>query len=535
MNEEKTPPKRYRVDNAIILAAGLGARMVPLTYETPKGLIPVKGRPMVERQIEQLRARGVGEIVVVVGYLREQFDYLTDKYGVTLVYNPEYEEKNNLFSLYHALDHLKNSYVLAADTRLEENMFAAQESHSWYSCVYFEGATDEWGVSANGDGRITRIDACGRDTWALYGPAFFTETFSEKFAELIRAYCGRPGAENYYWEDVLRENLTDLPIYMNRQSRDNIREFENVPDLRAFDERYRDAGIDPVLQKIAQTFGVKGEEITGIEPLEGGMTNYSLVFRIGEQAYVFRTPGAGTEKLVDRAQEKEVYGAVAGLGIADEVVCIGADDGIKIAKYYDGVHTADVSSEADLRECVRLIRLVHGSGVRVKKSFDIGGMIEYYVALADEAGATRFADRDEVRDDMRRLLEKLEEPAVPETLCHGDFVPTNVLIDERGRGRLIDWEYSAMGDSVMDIAMFVIYARMDRSAAEHFLGMYEGGKPGRGALRRFYLSIALSGFLWTVWTEYKQARGKDFGDYGFAMYRYAKEYYAILLEEGYLE
>jgi len=82
--------KSYKVDNAIFLAAGFGSRFVPITYELPKGLVSVKGEPMIERQIRQLLEKGINEIIIVVGYLKEKFDYLIDKYKVKLVYNPDY-------------------------------------------------------------------------------------------------------------------------------------------------------------------------------------------------------------------------------------------------------------------------------------------------------------------------------------------------------------------------------------------------------------------------------------------------------------
>ena len=98
-----------RVDNAIIMAAGFGSRFVPLTYAIPKGLLEVFGERMIERQIEQLHAAGVTDITVVVGYLKDSFEYLIDKYGVSLVYNPDFKEKNNLSTLYHVKDKLKNT------------------------------------------------------------------------------------------------------------------------------------------------------------------------------------------------------------------------------------------------------------------------------------------------------------------------------------------------------------------------------------------------------------------------------------------
>ena len=92
--------RNYRMDSAVILAAGFGSRFVPLTFETPKGLLEVYGERMIERQIKQLHEAGVTDITIVVGYLKEKFEYLIDKFGVKLLYNPEYHNKNTLTTLY---------------------------------------------------------------------------------------------------------------------------------------------------------------------------------------------------------------------------------------------------------------------------------------------------------------------------------------------------------------------------------------------------------------------------------------------------
>jgi DNA-binding Lrp family transcriptional regulator len=152
--------KQFQVDNAIILAAGFGTRFVPFTYQTPKGLLEVKGVPMIERQIEQLLEKHIDEIIIVVGYLKERFDYLIDKYGVKLVYNPEFAEKNNYVSLYYALDYLKRSYILMSDNWIEHNIFNRWEPESWLSCALSTNSNNtiaQWRVIADKPGRINYI------------------------------------------------------------------------------------------------------------------------------------------------------------------------------------------------------------------------------------------------------------------------------------------------------------------------------------------------------------------------------------------
>lgn len=116
--------------NAIILAAGFGMRMVPINTETPKGLLEIKGERLIECTIRQLHEVGITEIYVVVGFMKEQYEYLIDEYGVELIVAPDYASKNNLHSLKTAADHLSNSYIIPCDIWCEKNPYSRNELYS---------------------------------------------------------------------------------------------------------------------------------------------------------------------------------------------------------------------------------------------------------------------------------------------------------------------------------------------------------------------------------------------------------------------
>ena len=118
--------------NAIILAAGFGMRMVPINLVAPKALLEVNEEPLIERIIKQLHEAGVTDIAVVVGFMKEKFDYLIDKYGVELIVNPNYSSKNNLASLALMADRISNTYIVPSDIWCEKNPFRSHELYSWY-------------------------------------------------------------------------------------------------------------------------------------------------------------------------------------------------------------------------------------------------------------------------------------------------------------------------------------------------------------------------------------------------------------------
>lgn len=523
---------RYKVDNAIILAAGFGSRFVPLTYETPKGLLEVKGTPMLERQIEQLIEKGINEIIIVVGYMKERFDYLIDKYNAKLIYNPEFSTKNNLASLYYARDYLKNSYVLVADNWIERNIFNEYEPHSWFSCLYMEGKTAEWCVTkSDEEGLIQEITIGGSDSWVIVGPAFFTESFSAAFRDYLIEYYQDPRSADFYWEHILKERIAELPMYINKQQ-GNVYEFENLEELRQYDKSYENDTKCKIMKYISDCFGVTQDKIRDIFPLKAGVTNFSFVFTLFDKKYVFRLPGIGTDKLINRHNEKRAYDATKSLNITDEVVHFDADSGIKITKFYEGARIADPFNDDDLAVSMCQLRKIHENRYQVSNRFDISNMIDYYYSLAKDINAIRFSDVDQVREKLDKLLRFREQLAIPEILCHGDFAHTNVLLLPDGSSKIIDWEYSGMSDPIMDVSMYAIYAEFDRERIDLSLDLYLQRQPSSNETARLYLYVALGGFLWSMWSQYKQGLGQEFGEYPLKMYRYMKDFYRIMVDEG---
>jgi CTP:phosphocholine cytidylyltransferase-like protein/thiamine kinase-like enzyme len=525
--------EQFRVDNAIILAAGLGTRFAPFTYDTPKGLLKVNGTPMIHRQIEQLLTAGITEIVIVVGYLAEMFEYLIDRYGVTLVYNPEYATKNNLASLYTARAYLGNTYVLVADNWIEQSVFYAYEPDSWVSCLYFEEETIDWGVATGPHDTITRIEFGAMESWAMVGPAHFTSDFSARYRPLLEEYYARPGTADYYWEHIVKENIGSLPLHIKRESRTNLYEFESFEDLRAYDPSYLGETDNEVLGIIAQVFDISQSEIVGISPMSEGMTNRSFVFEVAGQRYVYRQPGAGTERLVDRSTEKRSYELMAPFDITDEIIYFDGGSGIKITRFYNA-KVGDASDDASVKAMMGMLRHIHEADIKTSYRFDIGERIAYYEKLANERQSILFEDYAKVRAWADELLRFRDALAIPERLCHIDYIYANVLFLQEGGIRVIDWEYSGMADPIIDVAMFSLYSYYTREQMDTTLRHYLQAEPSQSEEARLYLYVALAGFLWSIWTEYKQGLGDEFGDYGLRMYRYMKDYYHLLKDEGYL-
>lgn len=255
-----------RVNNAIIMAAGISSRFAPISYEKPKALIKVKNEILIERQIRQLQEAGIPEIIIVVGYKKEQFSYLQEKFEVRLIENPEYAVRNNNGSIYAVRQYLKNSYICSADNYFNHNPFEKEISGSYYAAVFAEGATDEWCMEEDDNGFIKAVQIGGQKAWYMLGHAFWSEAFSRKFLQILEKEYQWPETKDKLWEKIFMEHLQELPMKIRKYGQDDIYEFDSLDELREFDTNYRVSSGSTILKNISERLSCKEGELKEIVP-----------------------------------------------------------------------------------------------------------------------------------------------------------------------------------------------------------------------------------------------------------------------------
>lgn len=509
--------------SAVILAAGFGMRMVPINTEVSKGLVEVGGEPLVERHIKHLHEVGVKDIYIVVGFLKEQYEYLMDLYGVKLIVNREYKEKNNLHSVYRALKHIQNTYIIPSDIWCKENPYRTYESHSWYM-VSEQVQKSQVRLNRKNELVCTEGKVLGNQ---MVGIAYVCADDAETFAVRCRECVQLEAYDQVFWEEALYENgKMSLPARV--VSADYAVEINTYEDLRELDENSNNLRTDAI-EVIMEVMQVEAGDIRDIKVLKKGMTNRSFLFSCKGKRYIMRIPGEGTSELINRQQEADVYRFIAGQGICDEIVYINPENGYKITEYIPNVRVCDYDSIEDLEKCMSKLRDFHSRKYVVSHEFDLFGQIAYYESLWREKSVYR--DYEVTRDHVLSLKTYIDAQQVEKILCHIDANHDNFLFSQGEDGEerlyLIDWEYAGMQDAHVDIAMFCIYAMYEREQVERLIDIYFENNCPPAVRKKIYAYIAICGLLWSNWCEYKRQLGVEFGEYSLKQYRYAKEYYRI--------
>lgn len=514
-----------RPKNAIILAAGFGIRMVPINNQVPKSLLKVKGEVLIERMIHQLHEVGVEDIYVVVGFMKEQFEYLIDDFGVHLVVNSEYATKNNLHSLNLVSDKLSNSYIVLGDLWCESNPFSCDELYSWY--MVSDLIDDDSEVRVNRKGELVRTDLGGN---TMVGISYLLDAESEIVRSKIAEKDLNHKYDSSFWECVLydKDKMIVPAKIVSSKSVMDINTFEQLRDLDESSENLKSDALDT----ISVALNVDTSDIENIQVLKKGMTNRSFMFSCHDKKYIMRIPGEGTNKMINRKEEASVYSAIKDKNICDDIIYINPENGYKITRFLENSRVCDSNAISDLKDCMKVLRDFHSLRLTVNHSFDLFEKIEFYESLWKGTPSV-YRDYKKTKDNIYKLKSFIDSFKVDFCLTHIDAVPDNFLINEEGI-RLIDWEYAAMQDPDVDIAMFCIYALYDREQIDQLIDIYFENKCSHEVRMKIYAYIAICGLLWSNWCEYKQQLGIEFGEYSMKQYRYAKDYFKIVESEGFL-
>ena len=507
---------------AVILAAGFGMRMVPINTEIPKGLLEVRGEVLIERMIRHLHEVGITDIQVVVGFMKERYEYLIDEFNVQLVVNSEYQIKNNLHSLSKVKSSLDKTYIVPCDIWAEENPFSDFEPYSWY--MVSDETSVESTVRVNRKRELVMVDE-DEEGNQMIGLCYVMGQEAKAVQEKLQEFSKKPSYDHEFWECTLQDKNKWMIPSKVVDSKQYI-EINTYEQLREIDGNSANLQTDAI-SIIQECFNVEVDEIKNITVLKKGMTNRSFLFECQNKKYIMRIPGEGTDHLINRKEEADVYQALENRQICDDVLYMNPENGYKITAYLEDATNCDAENWAEVEACMTKLREFHELNLTVDHRFDIFGQIDFYESLWN-GEKSYFKDYEKTKAAIFELKNWIDTLDKTETLVHIDAVPDNFLFTKNGI-RIIDWEYAGMQDPHVDIAMFCIYSLYSKEQVDRLIDLYFKGEVSPMIRTKIYAYIASAGLLWSNWCEYKRSLGIDFGEYSLCQYRYAKEYSKLVL------
>ena len=260
------------------------------------------------------------------------------------------------------------------------------------------------------------------------------------------------------------------------------------------------------------------EEVLSVEQL-GGMTNQNYLVKTTSKPYIVKFFGKGTEKLINRQDEKYNLELLKDLNLDVKNYLFDIESGIKVNEYIDSATTLDSTSiKTKFEKIAPILQTIHSSGKELRGEFAPFEEIKKYEALIE--GNIPYANYEAVRKEVFLLEKRLADLGVDRKSCHVDLVPENFIESPQGRMYLIDWEYSSMNDPMWDLAALFLESEFTNQEEEDFLTYYESDKTpvSREKIRIYKIS---QDTIWSLWTVYKEDQGADFGDYGVSRYQRA--------------
>lgn len=522
-----------KVKQAVILAAGQKKE-----FGKPVAFLQLEEKKIIDRFIELLTENGIEKIVIVTGYESKYYEEYAKNYSnITLVKNDRYKWTGTMTSLALVKDVIDDDFLLLEnDMVFEERAIKKILKNKDRDCMIItseSGSGDEALVEIR-DGYIYRMSKDIHQFNRIDGEMIGISKISyEVFNKMLEHFSHNKNPYlNYEYTlmDVGREykigytKIDDL-IWAEVDSVNHYEKLINRTYNRIL-RKEQEVKINKLKEKLVKILDISEDDILEIEPA-GGMTNKNYKVNIEGTYYILRIPGNGTEDMISRINEKNNSRLANELSIDTDILYFDEYTGIKISKLIEDAETLNPQTakrEENMELTTSILRTLHNSDVVFENEFNVFKEIEKYEELLKEANGNKFDDYIDIRDKVLKLDSMLEDLGKEIRPCHNDTVPENFVKGNGDRIYLIDWEYSGANDPMWDLAAHVVECDFSEDEEELFLQKYfDTDKIEEKYKMKILIYKICQDFLWSIWTNIKEAKGDDFGSYGIDRYNRAKQ------------
>ena len=530
--------EEYRVKSAIILAAGLSTRFAPLSFDKPKGLLEVNGEILIERQIRQLKEAGIETIVLVLGYKKESFFYLGEKYDTKIIINSFYDSKNNSYSAYLASNYFQNSYICSSDSYFVNNPFNLYEYESYVLSENVKEISYGSFLKTGSKEKVLGREK-GNNKGLLYkGLMYWNKEFGNSIKEFLDKHINLGDVDQDSINTVVFDNLAKFPpIYSLEKESGTIFRFYSLKELTKYDEKYIENVSSTIMKNIARTLKCKEKEIESFLPIKEGLTNTSYTFIVKGKKYVYRHPGNGTEKIINRINEKKSLEKAKELGIDPTYIKMDARSGWKISEYLPNCREPDYNNFEDSKLIISKMKELHSKNVQVDWKFSPWEDALKMESIIRKKSNIEMTDFDELKSSIYRIYNEVNKDGlVNKCFCHCDTYKPNWLINDKTKEVvLIDWEYSGNADPGVDVGYYIVDAMYKPTEAVRFVKEYLKDNYSYELEKHYMAYIAIIAYYWFVWALYREVCSAVMGESLYNWYYMAKKYSKYVLRNYFNE
>lgn len=519
-----------KIKQAVILAAG-----EKKIFKKPVSFLDLEDGKIIDRFINILKLNGIEKIVIVTGYKSEYFEeYVKDK-NIILVRNEKYKWTGTMHSLAMVKDVINDDFILLEnDMIFEESAIEQILKDKNRDCMLItseSGSGDEALVEIR-DGYVYKmskdIHQFNKIDGEMIGISKISYEVFNKMLELFKdnknpylnyEYALMDIARDYKVGYIKPDNLVWTEIDVQEHYERAIKYI--YPKLKRKEKEIKVNNIKNILY---EALNISSEVIDKVESI-GGMTNKNFKVRMNNEDYILRIPGSGTEEIISRYSEKNNTLVASELNLDTDMIYFNEESGVKLAKYIKNSETITPKSakrENNMIEITNILRKLHTSNATFINKFDVFEKIEEYEVLLKEVNGSNFEDYDYVKNKVLNLKSILNDIGIKNVPCHNDTVPEN-FVKDRERIYLIDWEYSGMNDPMWDLAAHCLECEFNEDEEELFLNLYFNKSVEEKYKTKILIYKICQDFLWSIWTNIKEAKGDNFGTYGEDRYNRAKE------------